>query len=226
MDDERLAQLLVTVGSTPRLALLRALRVPRALHEIEVEGARPDAGGVLSRQSVRAHLERLIEAELVLPLHGERSYGQTTEFLVNHARIYALGEDLKSLSRYRAAVEAPIPTSPLTASASLRGDGPRLVLVKGLDEGRSFALEAPSGAPTSWVVGRRRGVEISLDFDPFVSGENAVVESREGRHTVTDIPGSRNGTWLNFERLAPSEGRGLRHGDIIGVGRSALVYWT
>jgi pSer/pThr/pTyr-binding forkhead associated (FHA) protein len=40
---------------------------------------------------------------------------------------------------------------------------------------------------------------------------------------VTDLH-SRNGTLLNFERLAPGETRDLRTGDVLTIGRSRLVF--
>lgn len=221
--DAPLIDLLATIGSAPRLALLRHLQVPRTLGEINVGGDRPDAGGVLSRQTVRMHLDRLVDAGLIVEIPTQRAYGDTKEYVVNHARIYALGEDVKSLSRYRATVEPPVVTAGAAATATPGGRGPRFVLVKGLDEGTSFPLAADR---STWVIGRRRDVEVPLDFDPFVSGENAVVERASGEFVVRDCPGSRNGTRVNLRPLGPGETHTLRHGDLIGVGRSALVYWA
>jgi pSer/pThr/pTyr-binding forkhead associated (FHA) protein len=96
------------------------------------------------------------------------------------------------------------------------------VLVKGLDEGRFFPLAASQRK--QWTIGRRRGLEVPLDFDPFVSTENAMISSEGGGFVIEDLPDSRNGTMVNFIALAKGERRVLKGADVIGVGRSLLVF--
>lgn len=221
-EDSDLANLLAALGAAPRLELLRQLQAPRALREISMRGERADAGTTLSRQSVRTHLDRLLEVGLVIDLEAERGYGATREYVVNHQTMYALGEEVKALSRHRPTIEPPVVTTPMPSTSAAVGTGPRLVLVKGLDEGATFALDGSK--PT--LIGRRRGADVPLDFDPYVSSENSVIEREDGRHVLVDCPGSRNGTRVNFRRLGPDERHVLAHGDVIGVGHSALVYWS
>jgi pSer/pThr/pTyr-binding forkhead associated (FHA) protein len=67
-------------------------------------------------------------------------------------------------------------------------------------------------------------VSVSLDFDPFVSNENSQLLWEGGRYHLADIPGSRNGTALNFGKIPSETPVRLRDGDIIGVGHSLLVF--
>lgn len=224
--EERLAETFATLGSPLRLALLRQLRTPRALGEIEVRGHRPDAGRTVARQTVKEHLDRLLQAGFVLAREAERPYGPTKEFLVNHQALFALSEDVKGLARLRASVEPPVSTTPLGAPAEPAAEGPRLVLVKGLEDGTTYDLRPRGEGPQRWVVGRRRGLAVSLDFDPFVSAENTLLTWDGARHLAEDLPGSRNGTRVNHRLLAPGERRPLKHGDLLHVGNCALLYWT
>lgn len=221
-----LADALAALASETRLALLRELRVPRALREIEVasrDGG--DRGHPLSRQAVRLHLDRLLDLGIVLARPAERAYGATTEYVVNHQRLFALSEEFRGLARLRPLEEPELPTALGDGPAPPSRSGACLAVVKGLDEGRLFPL-APPAPEGGWVVGRRRGADVPLDFDPFVSAENSVVEWRDGRHAVRDLPGSRNGTTLNFRRLPKGGAAPLRHGDLLGVGRTFLLFWA
>jgi pSer/pThr/pTyr-binding forkhead associated (FHA) protein len=97
-------------------------------------------------------------------------------------------------------------------------------VVRGLTEGRAYPLPLLPGADeVRWVVGRKRGLPIALDYDPFVSLENTLVVRRASGASVTDLPQSRNGTTLNFERLARDVETPVEHGDVIGVGRTLFV---
>ncbi len=100
---------------------------------------------------------------------------------------------------------------------------PCLVVVKGLDEGLAFDLS--DRGKSEWRVGRRRGCEIALDFDPSISAENSLVRWDGRVHSIEDLAESKNGTSINFRRLAKHAPTALAHGDIVGVGRTLLVYW-
>lgn len=206
------------LASPVRLQILRRLRTPAPLAAIDVAGTRAEAGATLARQTVRRHLDRLIESGIVSVRHQPAG----DEYVTNHQRVFALSEELRDFARMRPTVEP----DGMTVHARPRDlgarDGDRLVLVRGLDEGAAFDL---SPGVEAWRIGRRRGLEISLDYDPAVSGENAVVRWAEGHHTLEDVPTSRNGTTHNFRRLGPDERVRLRHGDVLGVGRSLLLYW-
>ena len=57
--------------------------------------------------------------------------------------------------------------------------------------------------------------------DPAVSTTHALIKAEEGGYILTDL-GSRNGTYLNGERI--SEPKRLSHGDVIGLGLSKLTF--
>lgn len=227
--DDALSRSLNALAHPSRLALLRQLRTPKTLREIQLRSQTHDeAGRSISRQAVREHLDRLIAIGVVHAREATRDYGETTEYSLNHQSLFAIAEEFRGLARLRPAAE------PVAATVERRvgsvepatSDGPCLVLVKGLDEGRSFALPAPAGGRRQWAIGRRRGLDISLDFDPFVSTENALIVWENGRYQVHDLPDSRNGTTLNFQLLSKGEKRELKTSDVIGVGRSLLLFRT
>lgn len=226
--DARLAQALELVASETRLAVLRQLRSPKALREIEVHTGPAGGDGfqrTLSRQAVREQLDRLLEGGLVLQREAQRPYGDTVEYYLNHQRIFAMAEEFRTLVRLRPAPEPEVATLHKGSQAKpfeLRG--PCLVLVHGLDEGTTFDLAPPAVGSRQWVIGRSRSAEVSLDFDPFVSAENTAVHWDHGAHLVEDLPGSRNGTTLNFTPLPKGARRALRTGDLLGVGRCLLMF--
>jgi len=220
--DEPLGLALGALSSPTRLAILRSLRTPRTLREIEI-GAEED-GRPITRQAVRRHLDTLVEAGLVTTREAGRDYGDTTEFILNHARVYGIAEDVRQMARLRPAVDPGGHTVVAGNASPTRPRGPVLILVKGADDGAAFPLD-PSAGEREWIVGRRRGVGVCLDFDATVSSENARITWRDGAHWIEDVQGSRNGTLLNLRLLVAGEPARLEHGDLVGVGRSALLYW-
>jgi pSer/pThr/pTyr-binding forkhead associated (FHA) protein len=73
-------------------------------------------------------------------------------------------------------------------------------------------------------VGRQPGSDIPLPWDSEVSRLHAEFERIAGRWTVVDDGRSRNGSYLNGERI---QGRCLlEDGDVVQVGRTALVYFA
>ena len=71
-------------------------------------------------------------------------------------------------------------------------------------------------------VGRDAGfspISAQLDSHATVSRRHAIVQAEQGRWTVRDV-GSTNGTYLNGERLAEGETRGIGNGDRVGFSRS------
>lgn len=220
-----LADALGAIASPARLTLLRELRAPKALREIELRGdpEETEAERTLARQTVRKHLDKLLEAGIVLAQEAERSYGRTVEYVVNHQSLFSLAEEVRGLARLRPTTEPAAPTRVAGPAARARLQGPALVLVKGLEEGTVFPLAAPA-PPGGWIVGRRRGSHVTLDFDSYVSAENTVIEWDGARHLARDLPSSRNGTFVNFAPLDKGGIQPLAHGDILGVGRTLLVY--
>jgi predicted component of type VI protein secretion system len=71
-------------------------------------------------------------------------------------------------------------------------------------------------------VGRGAGNELSLPWDTEVSRLHAELEEIAGEWTVSDDGLSRNGTFVNGNRIS---GRTrLRDGDLLRVGRTSIAY--
>jgi len=63
-----------------------------------------------------------------------------------------------------------------------------------------------------------------LAYDPYVSHRHAEVVRRADEHRLIDLRTARNGTYLNWRRMPPGGDSVLQPGDIVGVGRSLLVF--
>jgi hypothetical protein len=72
------------------------------------------------------------------------------------------------------------------------------------------------------VIGRMPGSELEISWDPRVSGVHAYLERRGAAWVLEDDGLSRNGTFINGERLRGQ--RTLRDGDVITVGDTAIGY--
>lgn len=72
------------------------------------------------------------------------------------------------------------------------------------------------------TIGRRPGNEIALEWDTEVSRVHAALERVGGDWVVVDDGLSRNGTWVNGERVIGR--RRLHDGDVIAVGATALAF--
>lgn len=230
-DIARLAEYLKALGNPNRLELLYALRTPRSVGDIELhpeavrEGENPERA--ISHQAVRDHLAKLRAIGVVAVQRSERNGNIVDEYVLNHPKLFAIVEELRLLGELR----APEPAAPLATIAAerepapTRDTGPRFVLVRGQGEGRVFPLRKETlGADRGWIIGRKRGLAVSLDYDPFVSGENAEVLLNGAGFTLMDLRTSRNGTLHNFKAMDRGGSAPLRDGDIVGVGRTNLVF--
>jgi FHA domain/Transglutaminase-like superfamily len=83
----------------------------------------------------------------------------------------------------------------------------------------SSSREVPLHRTPMWI-GRDPSNDIVL-ADPLASRRHAVIERRGGQHYVRDC-NSLNGFTVNGDRLSE---RGLRNGDLVGIGATRLVYW-
>jgi DNA-binding transcriptional ArsR family regulator len=216
-----LADQLGALASAPRLALLHALRTPRELHEIRI--AAPGTARPLSRQTVTHHIEQLQEVGLVVRLE---SPGHGPQYLLDHARLFGIVDGLRQLARIRPLLMRevvpegtmpgpPVEEPPLPAE-------PRLAVAYGREDGAGFSLAGRVGA--RWRLGRSAPCEIRLDHDPYASSANAVIERTAVGFVLGDLPGNRNGTWLNWSRLGSGAAVPLESGDVVTVGRTHLVF--
>jgi len=219
---EALAEQLEVLASAARLELLHALRTPSPLHEIRLAAHEPRAGMArgrpLSRQAVAHHLDQLVEFDLVRRVVGVPGGG----YVLNHERLFALVDELRSLAKLRplapgmmqpgATIQAGRDASTLSVAA------PRLVVAYGRDDGAAFGLRDVRRLE----IGRAAGCDLRLDYDPFVSNRHCSIERGPDGFHIVDA--SRNGTWVNGARLGPGGRQRLRSGDLLGIGRSLLVF--
>lgn len=222
---ERLGQYLKALGNPLRLELLYKLRLPKRASEVAVAPRRADArynpDRTISRQAVLEHLE-VLEAIGVVSRQATEGDG-ADEFVTNHQRLFAIVEEMRKLTQIRPAaafatqetMDAP------DATPAEWPRGPKLVIVSGSWEGRVFPL---AGAKEAWTLGRGEGADVRIDYDPYISAENARLRRGEKGFEVQTLPDARNGTTLNFRPLAPGTWTRLDAGDIVGAGRSLLVY--
>ncbi len=78
------------------------------------------------------------------------------------------------------------------------------------------------GERTVATVGRRSEADLPLRWDAEVSGLHAELHRVGGELTIVDDGLSKNGTYVNEERIAGRQR--LREGDQIRVGQTTLVY--
>jgi pSer/pThr/pTyr-binding forkhead associated (FHA) protein len=100
-----------------------------------------------------------------------------------------------------------------------RRGSPFLVYRDGDGEQAIVALE-PLGERLT--IGRRPGNDITLEWDAEVSRVHAALERTGADWVLADDGLSRNGTWVNGERVVGR--RRLRDGDVIAVGGTALAF--
>lgn len=232
LDPERLTAYLRALAVPNRVELLRKLQVPRTIGEIELRPARhlqarsPDRR--LAWQTVESHVKKLQELGLVHARASQRGGRSVKEYVVNHARLFLIVEELRLLGLLRPApgvgLDTQTGTGPLGPSLEAQApplpEGPALVLPAGPLEGTAFPLRGQG----PWVIGRAPGLAVSLPYDPFVSAENSEVRRGPSGFVIRDLPGSHNGTRVNWRRLAAGEEVLLCPGDAVGVGRSVLVF--
>ncbi|HVM45722.1 MAG TPA: FHA domain-containing protein [Candidatus Thermoplasmatota archaeon] len=227
---EALSGYLRVLASDSRLSLLGLLRAPKTLDEILLSPSDvrddPRPGRAVSRQAVQRHLDMLLEAGLVKRRLARRGVARAGyEYLLDHTRVFAVMEELRALTSYRSTmsadlVETQVAPSPGRASW---GSGPKLVIVHGVREGHAFELPelAVGGA---WRIGRAEDADATLAYDPYVSYENAEIVRTPTGYRLRDLRGAKNGTSLNWQRLPRGADVPLRSGDVIGVGRSLLLF--
>jgi len=229
-DYDQLGDLFRALGYGARLELLHKLLLPKALVEIDLAARRTGPGQTqgrrISRQATQEHLEKLMEIGVVVAQEPDSPSGKR-QFVVHGPRLYQIMEEFRRVGTLMpgGAVGRDATVGLAGVAPSRMEPGPKLVLVHGLLEGKPFPLRRTDlKAERGWVVGRKPGLHVSLDYDPFVSLENSEVVPEGHRYVLTDLPSSRNGTWLNWRRLDKAERATLEPGDVIGVGRSLLVF--
>lgn len=115
----------------------------------------------------------------------------------------------------------PSVTLRLTTASQIREHvtghfGPRLIGVLPTGEKIEYPLDKHEVE-----LGKAAHNQIVLT-DPTVSNTHAIVIAREGGYCIVDL-GSRNGTFINGERLG-SSARTLQHGEMIQLGKTVLTF--
>lgn len=222
------------LGQPNRIRLLQLLRSPRTLEELRLPPAAGRGGGSagrpISRQAVQKHLAQLERVGLVRS-RAKRVPGHPPmkEYQLDHARLFAAIDELHTY-----AVPPPGGSFDPTETIARPRDevvrwepGPKLVLVYGVQEGRVFPLRATElRGPRGWVLGRGPNAHVALRHDPYVSNEHSEIVRSEGGFRVIDLRSAKNRTSVNWTPLALGGEADLRNGDVIGVGRSLLLFRT
>lgn len=89
-------------------------------------------------------------------------------------------------------------------------------------DGQGCLVLLPISGERAHALGRREELEVSIDWDPEVSGLHAELHGRGGEWTILDDGLSTNGTFVNGQRVNGRQR--LRDGDRIRVGKTILVY--
>jgi predicted component of type VI protein secretion system len=89
------------------------------------------------------------------------------------------------------------------------------------DSAGQLAVKVLDGAEPL-TIGRRTSSGVALEWDSRVSRTHAVIERVGGEWTLSDDGLSRNGTFVNGDRLHAR--RRLRDGDVIRLGATAIAY--
>ncbi len=222
---EELERVFKALANINRLKLLVQLQTPRGYSEIDLSPSRGDSAGSedrsISRQAVRSHIQELMDIGVVVEAPSD---GQGSQFLVDHSQLFALIERMRSLAQIQPTVEVTGKTLGLEINASPPdADGPHLLLVRGVEEGRCFELDG-GDEDGQWTVGRASETDITLDYDAYVSSEHAKILRRDGEFFLMDSPANKNGTFLNWEKLTRGGIAPLSSGDVLGIGLSLLVF--
>ena len=128
--------------------------------------------------------------------------------------------DIEGVERVRREVRSPLSIRIATATQIReqvdRHYGPKLIGVLPSGETLEYLIDKHE-----IEIGKASHNHITLT-DPTVSNTHAIVIARDAGYTIVDL-GSRNGTFVNGERLG-SQAHTLRHGDKIQLGQTVLTF--
>ena len=96
---------------------------------------------------------------------------------------------------------------------------PALIVVNGPLEGHVFALEGAG----PWTLGRDVGAQARIQHDPFVSREHATIARAGAGFSIREHE-AKNGIRVNWRTLGHGEASPLVGGDLVGIGRTLLVF--
>ncbi len=215
---DELAALLAPLSNPVRLRVLRYLTKPHRMREIASHLG-------TTRQAAKKHVDRLISIGLVDTITSGGNGGSGTEFVVNLQILFVIQtqfEKLGSLEMEEGLISKDhTMRQSMDRTGRLLEPGTSLFVVHGKEFGRRFNLDIPD--QTRWSIGRDKECEIPLVYDPWASTRHAQIHREGDRFVLTDL-GSTNGTRHNWTPLPRGEKRNLKHGDLIGLGQTKLMF--
>jgi pSer/pThr/pTyr-binding forkhead associated (FHA) protein len=117
---------------------------------------------------------------------------------------------------------APHAASPAELQERLRAEREGDPFLVFRDDGGDQRIEVLDGRAGRVTVGRSPGNDIALSWDSEVSRLHAELEHIGDEWIITDEGLSRNGSFVNGDRI---EGRRrLRDGDVVRIGRTSLAF--
>lgn len=232
LTEESLARAVVTAGLVPQADVdrIRGDGKGRRLYRALVEDA------LITEESLRDLMSSTFQIPIV-DLNGARiDEAVVAEFPARLARehqMFAVAKDAdaivlavadptdtEAIGRVRQEVSSPVSIR-LAIATQIRekvGHYYAAKLIGVLPSGEK--LEYPI-AKHEVEIGKAAHNHITLS-DPTVSNTHAIIIARETGYTIVDL-GSRNGTFVNDERLG-SQAHALRHGDKIQLGQTVLTF--
>jgi hypothetical protein len=100
--------------------------------------------------------------------------------------------------------------------------GMPFLLLRDGDERQRLVELTPARSPLT--IGRQPASDVALTWDDQVSRAHADIECIGDVWTLVDDGRSRNGSFVNGERVHGR--RPLRHGDVLAVGHTILTYYS
>lgn len=217
-----LARDLSPLGSATRLRLLNYLTTPRYLEEVATFLE-------MNRYAAKKHLDQLLETGVVSKAPAQRAEGLVIEYRIVPEKLFEvfdamralgtlrpLGGPLEDLARTKAVVGVP-------RDRRAEAETPRLIVVYGVDLGATVPLARGPAKEDAWSIGRDPECALQLRSDPFASGRHAEIQRVAGAFQVTDLF-STNGTLVDWERITPGKATPLANGQVLGVGKTLLLF--
>jgi len=216
LDVDELSDAFSVLSNERRLQLLAYLTEPHYMREIASHLG-------IARQAAKDHVDKLLDAGLVEQRQGQRDSGPVTEYVVAPERLFELNERFGELGKLEAKTDRGLTRTRVektSAGSAPRGEGPALVVAHGRHRGRVFPVDGEG----PWLIGRDPENDVTLDYDSFASNRHAELQrDPEGFRVVDRF--STNGTYRNWTPLDRGGEAPLCSGDVLGVGKTLLVFW-
>jgi pSer/pThr/pTyr-binding forkhead associated (FHA) protein len=148
-----------------------------------------------------------------------------SEYVLNPAALFLVHDEFEKLGRLRRQEPGPPEqTRPSLdpGNGAPLSTGPSLQVVRGIPTGARHPLG--HGPTRTWTIGRDPSCEVVVGHDPYASKRHAEVRWATSGFVLVDL-GSTNSTHHNWQALPKGGQVALRHGDIVGVGKTLLVFW-